>query len=404
MSVDLDTLPAEAWLLALLSTPGVGPARLDALRTIATLGLDDFDGRIDREFWHWLISLARSKRGLVVDGHRASSGSSVDPVAMRSDLLHKLSVAAADVKVAEVWHRHSEAGLSVLSPDHPDWPLRLVGDPEPPPLLLCRGLTRPRQGATVAIVGTRKCSAYGREVATQLGRDLAAAGVHVVSGLAMGIDAAAHRGAIDRAGPGTAIGVLGAGFDRPVPQSNRVLYRAVCETGLVVSETPLGQLGAKWRFPARNRIIAAMADAVVVVESAVKGGSLYTVDEALRRDRPVFAVPGSVFSTSSAGTNRLLVDGAAPCLGAADVLDALSLDSGIATDGPTSADPSLVRLSDTAARVLSELTGESMPLDGLLAACPFTTPETVGAVHELEVAGWVRRSGAMVVATRRGEP
>src|SRR5262249_38747100 len=151
----------------------------------------------------------------------------------------------------------------------------------------------------------------GIDVAFELGRDLAAAGVAVVSGLAVGIDASAHAGAL-HAATSPPIAVVGSGLDVIYPRRNAVLWREVERRGLVLSQAPLGALPEKWRFPARNRLIAALADAVVVVESGTTGGSLHTVTEAVRRDRVVYAVPGPVRSDASAGTNRLLADGAVP--------------------------------------------------------------------------------------------
>jgi DNA processing protein len=178
----------------------------------------------------------------------------------------------------------------------------------------------------VAVVGTRRCTRYGREVAAELGEGLAAAGVAVVSGLALGIDAAAHVGALRGGAP--PIAVVGCGLDVVYPRANRGLWQQVAATGVVLGEWPLGVAPVAWRFPARNRLIAALADVVVVVESHDRGGSLSTVAEAARRDRPVMAVPGPVRSPASAGANRLLADGCAPVCGLDDVLVALGLSPG----------------------------------------------------------------------------
>ena len=175
----------------------------------------------------------------------------------------------------------------------------------------------------VAIVGTRRCTRYGFDLARELGADLAAAGVQVVSGLALGIDGAAHRGALDAAGGAPPIGVVASGLDVVYPRAPPAAVGGGRHRGSLLSECPLGTAPEAWRFPARNRIIAALADAVVVVESAGAGGSMYTVEEALARDRPVLAVPGSVRSAASAGTNRLLAEGAGVARDADDVLAAI---------------------------------------------------------------------------------
>ena len=154
--------------------------------------------------------------------------------------------------------------------------------------------------------------------------DLADAGVAVVSGLALGVDGAAQAGALDRGGA-PVIGVVGSGLDVVYPRQHSALWRSIADAGLLVGEAPPGASPERWRFPARNRIIAAIADAVVVIESHARGGSLSTVDAALARDRTILAVPGSIRSPASDGTNDLLAQGAAPARDAGDVLVALGL-------------------------------------------------------------------------------
>jgi DNA processing protein len=171
----------------------------------------------------------------------------------------------------------------------------------------------------VAIVGARKASPYGLEVARSLGRGLAAADVPVVSGLAFGVDSAAHTGALSVRGP--TIAVLAAGADRAYPASKRRLYDAIRATGCVVSEMPPGAATHRWCFPARNRIIAALARLTVVVEAAERSGSLITAELARDLGRDVAAVPGRVTSPTAAGTNALLHDGAAVIRDASDALD-----------------------------------------------------------------------------------
>jgi DNA processing protein len=196
----------------------------------------------------------------------------------------------------------------------------------PPPVLFARGDLDVLDGRRAALIGTRNATSSGRAMATELGRDLARAGVHVVSGLARGIDGGAHRGALAAGGPGRPIAVVGSGLDVVYPAEHHDLWDAVAEQGLLLAEAPPGAPPEPWRFPQRNRIIAALAEVVVVVESRESGGSLITVDEALERGRPVMAVPGAVASRAAAGTNRLLRDGAAAVLDVGDVLTALAID------------------------------------------------------------------------------
>ena len=230
--------------------------------------------------------------------------------------------------LSDVEDRHQRAGVSVLLPDMVEYPSTLVGDPGAPAVLFALGdPTILGDRPTVAIVGTRSATHYGRQVASELAGDLAAEGVIVVSGLARGIDGAAHAGAL-RAGchdPAPPVGVVGTGLDVVYPPSNRELWEEVADRGAIFAESSLGTKPHPGVFPARNRIIAALSDVVVVVESHYNGGSMYTAEAAARRSIPVCAVPGSVKSRASDGTNALLVDGCIPVRDVADVLVAVSL-------------------------------------------------------------------------------
>ena len=175
--------------------------------------------------------------------------------------------------------------------------------------------------AAVTIVGSRRATSYGREVARDLARQLAAAGMVVTSGLAFGIDACAHRGALDAGGK--TIAVLGCGPDSPYPAAHRGLWRSIAETGVVISELPPGSTPWRWSFPARNRVMAALAGMTVVVEAATRSGSLITADLAAELGRDLGAVPGPVNSAPSAGPNDLLAGGACVVRDAQDVLDAM---------------------------------------------------------------------------------
>ncbi len=208
---------------------------------------------------------------------------------------------------------------------HTAFPQLLAAIHDPPRELHLRGraedevLSRP----AVAVVGARTCSAYGRSVARMLGRELANAGLVVVSGMARGIDGEAHRGALEDGG--RTVAVLGCGIDRDYPAAHAELARRICERGLLVSEYPSGIEPAPWRFPARNRIIAGLCGATVVVEARERSGALITADFALEEGREVLAVPGEITSALSGGTNALLKLGAAPVTCAADVLELFDL-------------------------------------------------------------------------------
>jgi len=200
-----------------------------------------------------------------------------------------------------------------------DLPPLLRSIHDPPVGLFVRGaapldlLSRP----AVAIVGARACSGYGASVARSIAREIAAAGLVVVSGLARGVDSEAHRGALDAGG--TTVAVLGCGIDRDYPAAHAELARRIAETGLIVSEYAPGVEPAPWRFPARNRIVAGLCAMTVVVEARERSGALITADLALEEGREVFAVPGEITSPLSAGTNGLLKLGASPLTSAADL-------------------------------------------------------------------------------------
>ncbi len=231
--------------------------------------------------------------------------------------------AVTGVDPAAVLERHRRAGVSVMGPAE----LRLMPpwehDPEPPVVLFCSGRFLDPYQPTVGIVGTRRCTAYGRGVARSLGAALARAGVTVVSGVALGIDGAAQTAALDAGG--VVVGVVASGLDRPYPPGNTGLWKSLAEVGSLISEYPLGAEPRPWRFPARNRLIAAIADVLVVVESPAEGGSMYTVEAALERGRTVMAVPGPVTSRASSGTNQLVADGALMVRSADDVIAALGV-------------------------------------------------------------------------------
>jgi DNA processing protein len=218
-------------------------------------------------------------------------------------------------------------GHRFLSRSSAGFPPLLRAIHDPPAGLFLRGDAEPEvlSRPAVAIVGARACSGYGAAVARSLGRELAAAGLVIVSGLARGIDAEAHRGALEA--DGTTVAVLGCGIDRDYPAAHAELARRVAAAGLIVSEYAPGVEPAPWRFPARNRVVAGLCPATVVVEARERSGALITADLALEEGREVFAVPGEITSSLSAGTNGLLKLGAAPLTGATDVLASFGIES-----------------------------------------------------------------------------
>jgi DNA processing protein len=272
------------------------------------------------------------------------------------------------------------------------FPPRLKAIFDPPPSLYLRGSAEPELlgRRAVGVVGARSCSPYGAQVARMLGRELAAAGLVVVSGLARGIDGEAHRGALESGGP--TVGVLGCGIDRDYPAANASLSRRMEDGGLVVSEYEAGVEPAPWRFPARNRIIAGLCEAVVVVEARERSGALITADFALEEGREVFAVPGEITSALSVGSNALLRLGATPLTGSGDVLEALGIERAEAV-----ADPDV---SDAARRVLGVVRDTPSGADELVARASLEAGAVSVALTELELAGLVAAADGVYRAVR----
>ena len=271
---------------------------------------------------------------------------------------------------------------------YPDQLARIHG---PPRTLYLRGsaavdvLNRP----AVAIVGARACSPYGAQVARLLGRELGGAGLVVVSGLARGVDGEAHRGCLDAGG--TTIAVLGCGIDRDYPAAHAALARRVAESGLVVSEYEPGVEPAPWRFPARNRIIAGLAAATVIVEARERSGALITADFALEEGRDVFAVPGEITGSLAVGTNRLLRDGASPLTASGDVLDLFGIAPNV------SRPPSVGR---HAAFVLERLAAGAATADELAGRTELPPSAVAAALAELELSGLAAEADGRYRAVR----
>jgi DNA processing protein len=284
----------------------------------------------------------------------------------------------AELAEAECWGccRHDPL-FPVGLRDAADAPWALIGRGDPS---LLAQLTP--EGA-VTVVGARRASTYGREVARELGRELAAAGLAVVSGLAFGIDACAHRGAVEA---GLTVAVLGCGADVAYPEAHRSLWRQIGESGLVLSELPPGSGAWRWTFPARNRIMAALSGMTVVVEAAERSGSLITADLAADLGRDLGAVPGPVRSRLSVAPNNLLAGGACLVRDAQDVLDAM-LGPGIGRierAGP--------RLDPTQQAVLEALELGAQTCDGIAAALGLSGGEVAVALADLESLGYVNCS------------
>jgi DNA processing protein len=282
--------------------------------------------------------------------------------------------------------RLDERGIRWLSRSDPDFPPLLAAIHDPPPGLFLLGAAgvEPLHRPTVAVVGARACSPYGSQVARMLGRELAAAGLVVVSGLARGVDGEAHRGALEAGG--TTVAVLGCGIDRNYPAAHAQLAAHIRASGVTVSEYAPGVEPAPWRFPARNRIIAGLSAVTIVVEARERSGALITADLALDEGREVFAVPGEITSALSRGTNDLLRLGATPLTSAEDVLELFGLEQAAAET---------VELSPSAEAVLTRLRDGAASADELARSTGLGAGVLASALTELELAGCALAAGGL---------
>lgn len=332
----------------------------------------------------------------VVLGQQPAVGLIAQVLAANSPVRASWRRCAAERQPERIWQQCLDLGLEVLAMGHPRYPAGLLDDRLPPPVLFARGDLALLEGRRVGIVGTRNATVGGRATARLLGHGLAAAGVHVLSGLARGVDGYAHRGALaattelgNNDSTGRPIGIVASGHDVIYPREHADLWAAVGERGLLLSESPPGTPPEPHRFPLRNRIVAALSEIVIVVESRERGGSLITASEAIDRSIPVMAVPGPVDRRSAAGTNRLICDGAAPVLGVDDVLIALSYQNGrsavMATD--LRARPRGVDLN--VYRVIAE---DARTIDGVALAIGLSLVDAAMALARLEANGWIAQA------------
>ena len=287
----------------------------------------------------------------------------------------------------------------------PEFPHALRDIPDPPPVLFALGdlslLTRP----AVAIVGSRDHSDYGAATCHAAAAAAAGAGIAVVSGMARGLDALAHLAALDVGGP--TIGILGNGLGVVYPAANRMLYRRVAEHGLLLTEFPPGERPGVGAFPRRNRLISALARVTLVIEAAEASGTLITVGTALAQGKDVMALPGPITSPTSAGTNRLIRDGAEPYLGVDDLLAHYPEIAAGADDppGPSSdAEDTTVQVPDDLdpdeRAVFLAVASAARPLDDLIVELSLGASRTLSAISRLELAGLVVMMGSSVARCR----
>jgi DNA processing protein len=321
--------------------------------------------------------------------------------------------------------RAAAGGVSLICPDDATYPPLLKHIPDPPPVLYIKGALEPRDLNAIAIVGSRKCSFYGREQAERFASLLAGAAFTVISGGARGIDSAAHRGAIAHK-QGRTIAVLGSGVDVPYPPENANLFDQIAQRGAVISEYPLGTPPLAENFPRRNRIVSGMSRGVLVIEADERSGALITARQACDdHGRPVFALPGRVDQSTSAGPHRLIREGAVLVTKLEDILEGLGpvpegviapeLFTDSASDEPTPEDVGvgvadqardevlLAALSDTQRVILAQMGSDALDVDALIERTELPAHQVLQELTFLSIKGMVRRvDGQSFVRSRAG--
>jgi DNA processing protein len=294
--------------------------------------------------------------------------------------------------------RIAATGAQVLTWESPSYPSLLHEIADPPPVLYVKGTLTEEDAWAVAVVGTRRSTAYGREVTRQLAGALARSGITVVSGLARGIDAEAHRAALEAGG--RTIGVLGCGIDRVYPPEHRKLAGEIVARGALVTDYPLGTPPEGGNFPPRNRIISGLSLGVLITEAGNRSGALITADYAAEQGRDVFAVPGNVLMRGSAGTNALIQDGAKVVLGPEDILEELNLTMVVEQAEARQVLPD----DETEAALLSHLSAEPAHVDELRQQVGLPIAQVTSTLALMELKGMVRQVGGMkyIVAREPG--
>jgi DNA processing protein len=356
----------EACAAALAGLPFMGPVRLRAL-------LSDMTPDVA-----WTLVAQRER---LSESTRQACGGKYEKL---RDMWRD---AARTTEPLEVLERYQKLGIEIWTP-FTRYPARLAHDEFAPVVLFAQGNSDALQRSTIGIVGTRRCTYEGRNNARRFGRELAEAGVVVASGLALGVDAAAHEGALSAMYGAPPVAVVGNGLDSVYPKRNTQLWRSVRERGLLISESPLGTRPERWRFPARNRILAGLSDGLLVVESHERGGSLITAQQALERNRLVMAVPGSIQKSASAGTNRLLSDGALMACDVSDVLMALNHHERNASDRWSISEPHLDDTTD--AEVLQAVDWTPTSTDEVLLRTGLSMNAVAPALARLAQMGWLQ--------------
>jgi DNA processing protein len=308
---------------------------------------------------------------------------------LSAKLVENLVLVRSQVSLEQVWKDIRAKDIEVLTWDDEVYPRRLKEIDQPPPILYVRGDLEPDDEWAVAIVGTRRVTAYGRQVTQEVAGLLARNGVTVISGMARGVDSVAHQAALNAGG--RTIAVLGSGVDRIYPPENRRLAEQIIQKGAIISDYPPGTPPEGSNFPPRNRIISGLSLGVVIVEAGKTSGALITANFAVDQGREVFAVPGNILAPQSKGTNRLIQDGAHPLLDPQDVLEMLNLTMVTEHRAARVAIPA----DETEAQLYQALSLEPMHVDEIRAQTNMPIETVSATLAMMELKGMVRQVGGM---------
>ncbi|WP_372777092.1 DNA-processing protein DprA [Litorivivens sp.] len=305
---------------------------------------------------------------------------------------------AVDTQVEPQWQALQAIGGQIIAYTDDRYPALLREIPDPPPLLYVAGRVELLAQPQLAVVGSRNASRAGLALAEAFARDMAARGLCITSGLAWGVDSSSHLGALKSGGD--TIAVLGTGIDVPYPRRNLALYQEIRERGLLVSEFPPGAPPRREQFPQRNRVISGLSLGVLVVEAALRSGSLITARFALEQGREVFAIPGSIHNPLARGCHRLIREGAVLVEAAQDILDAWVGWLPPALAAPEDHHREEPALEPAQQRLLQALGFDPQPLDKLADHCRVAVDDLLPELLALELEGWVEQQGACWVRCR----
>ncbi len=316
-------------------------------------------------------------------------GQSLLSAGLSQKLVENFLVLRSDVSLDRVWEQIQESGIQVLTWEDAAYPKQLIEIDQPPPVLYLRGDLQPDDDWAVAVVGTRRITAYGRQVAQEISSFLANNGITVISGLARGVDSVAHKSALDAGG--RSIAVLGNGVDLIYPPEHKRLADAMIQHGALISDYPPGTPPDSVNFPPRNRIISGLARAVVIVEAGERSGALITANFAAEQGRDVFAVPGNINAPQSKGTNRLIQQGANPLLEPQEILETLNLTQVVEYRAARATLP----IDPMEARLLGTIGQEPRHIDDICRQTDLPIDQVSATLALMELKGMVRQVGGM---------